>query len=85
MAVYFAVFDRQAGGMKYPVPAEWESAKLIEGQGTAPKAKGHLETAKVVRLEAASVAEAQAAVGHFFGGLVNDTPVIISEAQFKES
>jgi hypothetical protein len=85
MAVYFAVFDRQASGPKYPPEQTWESAKLLGSQSTAPLASDHMQTAKVVRLEAASVAEAQAAVGHFFAGCVNGTPVIVTEAQFKEA
>ena len=85
MAVYFAVFDRLAATGGQTEEAKWESAKLLPAHTTEPKSNGGLETARVVRLEAASVAEAQKAIQHWFGGEVSDTPVIVAEASFKES
>lgn len=85
MAVYFAVFNRVATASGQMQGETWESAKLLGAQTTAPHSNGGLEDAQVVRLEASTVAEAQKAVQHFFGGEVTDTPVIVAEAQFKES
>ena len=85
MALYYAVFDKQKisqGGLS----KEWESAKVGLEKGTAPGVTtGQLESARVIALEAASVAEAQAAIAHFFPGNVASPTVIVTEAQFKES
>jgi hypothetical protein len=90
MAIYFAVFNRQRRAMHAPVTntqetEKWESVKLLPSQTTAPMSKGGVEDALVIRLEASSIAEAQAGIRHFFPGNVTDTPVVIAEAQFKES
>jgi len=90
VAVYFAVFNRQRRASHAPVTnteetEKWESVKLLPSQSTTPVSKGGVEDALVVKLEAASVAEAQRGIQHFFPGNVTDTPVIVTEAQFKES
>ncbi len=75
---YFAVFGVQSlgghGGIASPTTT-WESAKLLED----PKA------ARVCKVEAENVAEAQQAVAHFFAGMVPKTTVVVTEAQWKES
>jgi hypothetical protein len=85
MAVYFAVFGRQTNSALEPLEQKFESAKLLPSSTSAPLYKGRVEDAKVVKLEAASIAEAQIAVKHFFPSNMTDTPVIIAEAQFKEA
>jgi hypothetical protein len=89
MAVYFAIFNRQRATSHSPATnaaetEKFEKVKILPSQGTAPIARGGLESARVVRVEAESVAEAQMGVRHFYGG-TTDTPVIVTEAQFKES
>lgn len=90
MAVFFAVFNRQRRsghepGTNAAVEEKFEGVKILPAQGTAPVSKGGLEDALVVKLEAANVAEAQMGIRHFFPGNVTDTPVIITEAAFKEA
>lgn len=83
MAVYFAVFGRQVAirqGEK-----TYESAKTLPAQTTTPLSTGHLEAARVVRLEAGSVSEAQGAIKNWYGGDVVGPVVCVTEAQFKES
>jgi hypothetical protein len=89
VAVYFAIFNRQRAQAHSPATntkeeVKFENVKILPSQGTEPIGRGGLEAAKVVRLEANSIAEAQMGVRHFYGGTA-DTPVIVTEAQFKEA
>ena len=75
MAVYYAVYDVQSAGFTAPAEPNFEGSVLL----TAP------EDAKVIKLEAESVAAAQQAVEHFYGGDVSANAVIVTAAQWKES
>lgn len=82
MANFYAVFDRQRqGASEGSSEKEFKSAKLL------PQAPPHfnVEVARVVKLEAGSVAEAQEAIANWFPGQNSGTPVIITEAAYKES
>lgn len=83
--VYFAVFDRREQEAGQVSEQTWEKAKLLPAKVTAPKSSGGIEDACILRLEAESVKEAQEAVEHFYSGLISSTPVIVTEAAFKES
>jgi hypothetical protein len=74
MAVYFVIFGRSEQELE-PTGSTWEKAKVLE----PPK------EAQVVKLEAENVAEAQTCVEHFYPGSVTGTPVVVTEAQYKES
>jgi hypothetical protein len=72
--IYFAVFMREFEAPP-PVEAVFEKSKVL----AAP------QDARIVKLEAESVAEAQRTIEHFYPGELVTTPVIVTEAQFKES
>lgn len=74
MAIYFAVYNRQAAG-EATNEEEWEGGKL----------EGRPEMAKIIKVSAGSVAAAQALIEHFFGGDVSSQTVIVTEAAYKES
>ena len=82
--VYFVVFNRRERGAQQPIEQKFESAEILKQKTTAPMASGNVEDASVIRMEAASIAEAQMAVKHFYGAQ-NGTPVCVTSAQFKES
>ena len=91
MTNYFAVFDRQQNGanLNPSLNEPSASAKLlpyhIGESSSVPFYSGNIENARVVKLEASSVAIAQQAVRQMFGDSISGTPVIVEEAAFKES
>jgi phosphatidate phosphatase APP1 len=74
MAVYYVIFERDSSGESLPEP-NFESAKVLASP----------QIATVAKVEAESVAEAQRTVEHFFPGDISNTPVVVTEAQYKES
>jgi hypothetical protein len=72
--IYFAVFMRE---FEAPPPASnlFEKATILGGP----------QDARIVKLEAENVSEAQRTVEHFYPGEMVTIPVIVTEAQFKES
>lgn len=75
MAVYYVVDNEQSVGGGEPVPREFKSVKTLE----RPK------TARVVKLEAGSVAEAQEGYAALYPGNSTSLPAVITEAQYKFS
>lgn len=75
MAVYYVVDNEQAAGTGEAVPREFKSVKTLE----RPK------TARVVKLEAGSVAEAQEGYAALYPGNSTGTPAVITEAAYKFS
>ena len=91
MPNFFVVFDRREQGAKQVEGQKFENVTLLGKKdfGT-PRTTGQLEDACVIRVEtgqagAPGIEEAQRAVQHFWPGLNNSTPVVITEAAFKES
>lgn len=84
---YFAIFDRQKATNSGTLPESkpTEKSLVLPAQTTAPVSSGQLESAHILKIEAESVAEAQQAVTALFPGRVTNTPVIVTEAAFKES
>lgn len=82
---YFVIFDRREQEAGQVQEQTFEKAKLLPAKTTAPKSTGGIEDACILRVEAENVAEAQVAVEHFYSGLISGTPVVVTEAQFKES
>jgi hypothetical protein len=76
MANYFVVYDEQEQGGDAADERKYKSAKLL---GEAAK------VARVIKMEAGSVAEAQEAVRNLFPGNAAGTPVVVAEAQWKTS
>lgn len=74
---YYAVFNRQDETRGTPNDKR-KAGK--EGEIT-----GNVEIARVVKLAAESVADAQETVRLLFPSNSSGTPVIITEAQYKES
>lgn len=75
MANFFVVYNEQGAGERLEVGTEWEGAKTLD----FPK------VARVLKVEAGTVAAAQKLVGHLMPGAVSSTPVVVTEAQWKES
>lgn len=75
MANFFVVFNEQLEGSRLPVGTEFESSKTLD----------YPKVARVLKVEAASVAAAQTLVMHTLAGEVTGTPVVVTEAQWKES
>ncbi len=75
MATYYVVFNQTGKNPSPPVNATWEGVTLLD----------HTYRAAFIKLEAASLAEAQKAITHFYPGRETTTPVVVTEAQWKES
>lgn len=75
MANFFAVFNAQTDQASEEAERKFKSAKILEQPKRAVFAK----------LEAGSVAEAQEAVRALYPGNSSGTPVVVTEAQWKES
>lgn len=77
MATYFVVFNQTGNNPSVPSApsAIWEGVTLLD----------HSYTAKYIKLEAGSLKEAQQAITHFYPGSETTTPVVVTEAQWKES
>lgn len=73
-STFFAVFNAETNSS----PEE-----LGKKAGKEGKTLDYVKSAKFVKLEAESVADAQAAVKTLFGS--DSTPVVVTEAQWKES
>ncbi len=88
MAVFFVVFDRREQSGKQVENREFAGGKLLpktESAAGLGGTTGQLEDACVLKVEAASVAVAQACVRSAYPGLQSGVPVVITEAAFKES
>ncbi len=76
MTNYFVVFNEQLSGQQMPVGSESQSgAKTLD----VPK------IAKVIKVETTTVPKAQQLAQQLFQGDVVDTPVVVTEAQWKTS
>lgn len=75
MAEYFIVENEQAAGTGEEVPRTYKNVKTLE----RPK------TARVVKVEAGSVAEAQEGFAQLYPGNSSGTPAVITAAQYKTS
>lgn len=75
MAVYYVVFGQTGKNQSTPSSSTWEGVTLLD----------HAHRASYIKLEAASIKEAQQAITHFYSGRETTTPVVVSEAQWKES
>ncbi len=88
MAEFFVVFNRREQAGK-----QVESRKFAEGTLMPQKLSsaglggttGQLEDACVLKVEAASVATAQATVQAAYPGLQTGVPVVVANAAFKET
>ena len=74
MALFHVVFNEQSQGERLPIPTKWENVTTVDN----PK------SARVVELEASSIAEAQKAVGALYGSSAT-TPVVVADAAWKTS
>lgn len=81
MAVFFAVFNRQAETLGAPN----DERKFKSGKLLPQNERAALESAKVAKVEAATVAECQEIVKEAYPGLSTGTVVCVTEAQYKES
>jgi hypothetical protein len=79
LANYYAVFDRASAGQGFVGDERKFKAGKILG------AISPVEVARVVKLEAETVKEAQEIVREAYPDLSSGTPVIITEAAYKES
>jgi hypothetical protein len=78
LANYQVVFNRASGGQgTVGDERKFQKGKLLATSG--------VEIARVVKLEAESVKEAQEIVREAYPDLSTGTPVVITEAQYKES
>jgi hypothetical protein len=77
MAVYYVVFNQTGKNPSPPVAPSgtWEGVTLLD----------HSYRAAYIKLEAGSIKEAQQAITHFYPGRETTTPVVVTEAQWKES
>ena len=73
-AEYYVVFMRETEDLP-PAEATFEKAKILSA----------VQDARVVKLEAENVLEAQQTAGHFYPGEMVGTPVVVTVAQFEES
>lgn len=88
MTAFFVIFNRREQEAKQEQEQKFANATISPAHTTAPLWTGTLEDACVLKLEGASlttVAEAQQAVEHFYPGLITNTPVVVTESQYKES
>lgn len=90
MANYFAVYNRRQQASAEPAERKTlGTAKVLPYQkgesSSVPEWSGQVEDALICKLEASSLAEAQNAMYGLFPGVITGTPVIVTEAQFKES
>jgi hypothetical protein len=78
LANYYSVFSRGSAGQGFVGDErKFQKGKLLANAG--------VERAMVVKLEAESVKEAQEIVREAYPDLSTGTPVVITEAQYKES
>lgn len=87
MAVFYAIFDRkQVSGA--PVEREYSATCKLAPQapksGERPANSGGLETARLIKIEAATAIEASSAISAMFPGNTNTKAVIVAEGNFKE-
>lgn len=75
MAVYFVVFDEEGAGERLEVGTEFEGAKTLD----FPK------VARVLKVEASTIAAAQQLIGRVAPGDVTSTPVCVAESAWKTS
>jgi hypothetical protein len=76
LANYFVIYDRQSAGKGNPGDErKFQKGKILSEQ----------ETARVVKVEAESVKEAQEISREAFPANGSTTPVVIAEAAYKES
>jgi len=90
MPNFFVVFDRREQGGKQVEGQKFEGVTGLPKKDGATKYSGQVEDACVIKVEtieagAAGIGEAQRYVQHFYSGLNNSTPVVVTEAAFKES
>jgi hypothetical protein len=84
MAVFFVVNNLAVRDAKQP-EVKYESAKLLEYEDSANKFIGeNIMDAEILKIEAASLAEAQKAA-QFYSSGITTTPVVVTEAQWKTS
>ncbi len=79
---YFVIFDRQTQSMGAP---NAETTFLTEGKLVPQNERSNPEICRVVRLDAASVKEAQEGIAKLFPGQNTSTPVVVTTTQYKES
>ncbi len=87
MANFFVVFDRREQAGKQVENREFAEGKLLPQKLSSAGlggTTGQLEDACVLKVEAASVAAAQACVRSAYPGLQSGTPVCVLESAFKE-
>jgi hypothetical protein len=72
---YYVVFGQSGKNPSTPSTSTWEGVTLLD----------HAYKADYIKLEAASIKEAQQAITHFYSGRETTTPVVIAEAQWKTS
>lgn len=78
LANYYAVFNRSSAGQGFVGDErKFQKGKMLSASGA--------EVARVAKLEAESVAEAQQIIREAYPDLSTGTPVIVTEAAFKES
>ena len=87
---YFVVFNRREQSEKQVTPRAVGTGTLLGASTTAPIYTGQLEDACVLRIEtvkegAGGIKEAQGIVQQAYPGLATGTPVVVTEAAFKES
>ena len=75
MANYYAVFDEQRSGLAIEPGTKYKSAATLD----------NVMVAKVLKLEAGSIAEAQKAVQFLLPGDEPKTTVVVEESAWKES
>lgn len=85
MANFFVIFNRREQTAKQAQEQVFAEGKLLPAQTTAPTSTGMLEDALVLKVEATTVAQAQRVIQSAYPGVVTGTPVVVTEAQFKES
>jgi hypothetical protein len=78
LANYQVVFNRQSAGQgTVGDERKFQKGKILAASG--------VEAARVVKLEAESVKEAQEIVREAYPDMSTGTPVVITEAAYKES
>lgn len=75
MATYFVVFMREVEDAAVPPEPKFEGGEVLANP----------QDARVVKVSAESVGEAQRLVEHYFPGEITTLPVVVTETQFKES
>ncbi len=88
MANFFVVFNRREQSGKQVESREFAEGKLLPQKLPAAGlggTTGQLEDACVLKVEATTVANAQACVRAAYPGLQTGIPVVVTEAAFKET